>query len=410
VRRSLVFVLAAVGLVGVLPAQGPVMVPDLTLGTLEIEPRLYYMDRTFKATDTVQESLAAGGRLFYETPWIYGFGLGLAGYTSQGLLFTSERRGGSGLLRPDQSGYSVLGEAYLQARLSRVLARVYRQKIESPLINSYDCKMTPVTVEAATLCVDEITNLTILASHVWGIKPWTDTAFSSPSDLAGATGTNRPVTLGGVTVKPGKDYVFQVWEHYAWDMMNVLYGQADATWRIRDNLSFLASAQGMHQRDVGDALLGEFNTGMAGVMGGVDWYGLVLTAGYTTTANNHDMVNPWASYPAYTSLMEEDCNYAGQKAWMVGLAYDFSPLGAKGLSAFANHSQSYVPEGGDFTSPDQYEYNATVDYRLPGRLDGLWLRLRAAYVHKDDELPGGDYSDYRAILNYRFAAFRLSGS
>jgi hypothetical protein len=61
-----------------------------------------------------------------------------------------------------------------------------------------------------------------------------------------------------------------------------------------------------------------------------------------------------------------------------------------------------TPDSGVNASPDQEEFDITVDYRFQTPLlEGLWLRARAAFVVEDDDVAGAsDVDDIRVILNY----------
>jgi hypothetical protein len=95
-------------------------------------------------------------------------------------------------------------------------------------------------------------------------------------------------------------------------------------------------------------------------------------------------------------------NRADEDAWLVGASYDFARIGVPGLSSFVNYARGNTPDRGANASPDQWEFDITVDYRLQSEwLNGLWLRARAAFLDQDDDvLDVGDVRDYRVILNY----------
>lgn len=370
-------------------------------GKLIANIRSYYMNRHFKGANT-QESMALGGWFGLETPkWLI-FSAGAVIYTSQGIFFTDKKRDGASLLAPGQKGYTVLGQAYLNAEIEKNTIRLYRQEIETPFINRSDFRMTPKTFEAYTFASNLIDKFKIMVSHVTKIKGWNYSKFVSMSEDAGFHGTNEPVTLGGVIFTPNDKYKLQLWNYYCHEFMNVVYAQGDANWKIRDELCYTLSLQGFDQRDVENALGGTFHTGMFGCLAGINWHGLNPTIGFTITNDNHDIVNPWGSYPGYTSIIEEDCDLAGEKAWVLGLAYDFSKIGIRGLSAFINHTQSYIPPGGWFSRSDQEETDLTVDYHFSGNLDGLWLRFRTAIVKNSLDVDSKDYEDFRVIVNYSF--------
>ena len=61
-----------------------------------------------------------------------------------------------------------------------------------------------------------------------------------------------------------------------------------------------------------------------------------------------------------------------------------------------------LPDSGSNASPDQSEFDVTLDYKpAAGLLKGFWFRLRGALV--DQEGSGGtDLKDIRFIVNYDF--------
>jgi len=71
-----------------------------------------------------------------------------------------------------------------------------------------------------------------------------------------------------------------------------------------------------------------------------------------------------------------------------------------GRRTLVNPRRRFTPKA----SPDQTEYNLTVDYRFAKEVaDGLWIRLRGAWIDQDENESGGDdFFDFRIIVNYNF--------
>ncbi|MBU1910698.1 MAG: OprD family porin [Verrucomicrobia bacterium] len=376
-------------------------IPFITNSTLKIHSRLYYLHRHFDTPHT-QLSLALGGWAEWESGAWHGWSFGLTPYTSQRLAGSDENDGG-GLLQAGQKGYAVLGQAYVRWSGWASQITLHRQILETPLLNSFDAKMTPVTFEAYTFENRSFTNLTLTFSQVEKIKTWTATSFQSLSDAAGFDGTDDGMTMGGLVWAPER-FIVQAWEYYAHNLVNSVYAQVDVQGPDTGGPAWSLSAQGLYQQDVGSAYAGKFQAGMGGIRGGVTWNGFTLTTGGTITDKGADIYNAWASYPGYTSLMEEDCNVAGEKAWMGGVAYDFTAIGWKGLSAFINHSESWTPESRDLSDPEQVETDFTVDFK-PAWWPGLSLRTRAAFVRNSLSSDGADYEDFRIVVNYERTLF-----
>jgi hypothetical protein len=334
------------------------------IGNFDLNIRSYYLERS-SSVASPQESLALGGSLDYRTPWWHNLMVGVTVFTSQGLICTATDKGGTGILGPEQNGYTALGIAYLKGRVSKTEMTVFRQELDTPFINPHDCRMTPNTFEAYTITSRDLPFLTLIVSQVTKIKPWTNTSFESMAAAAGFSGTNEPVTMAGVVFEPAKNYQLNLWEYYCHNLMNIIYARGDGEWKYSDNLAFVTSLA------------------------------------CTSTSSNHDILNPWAGYPGFTTMIVKDNNRAGENTWLDGLAYDFSFVGINGLSAFSNFSNSSTPQTGPQAAPGQSEFDFTVDYRFQKFLDGLWIRLRTAFITQDKALGGQDMQDYRVICNYR---------
>ena len=169
--------------------------PFFTNSTLTIHPRLYYLHRHFDTPHT-QESLALGGWAEFKSGEWHGLSFGLTPYTSQRLEGSDENDGG-GLLQAGQHGYTVLGQAYARWSGWDSQVTLHRQILDTPLLNSFDVKMTPITFEAYTLENRSLTNLTLTFSQVEEIKTWTATSFQSLSQAAGFDGTDEGMVRTG---------------------------------------------------------------------------------------------------------------------------------------------------------------------------------------------------------------------
>lgn len=370
-------------------------------GALSGELRSYFMNRTFGgAVDSVQQANALGGRLLYETKPLRDFSLGLAFYTSQRMPFTPDTGGGTNLLAPDQKSFSVLGQSYLKYAKGNTTVKLFRQALDTPFMNQNDIKMVPVTYEAYTLDNKDIKGLKLTGSYITKVKLWNSDQFNTLPSAAGYD-INRPVFMLGAVYTPAEDLTVQLWNYQLFDFFNTSYFLADKTLAVKDGWTYTLSGQAMAQTDTGDALSGQIKAAMFGILAGARTGGLLVNAGYTQAAHGTNFINPYASFPGYTSIMEEDCDLAGEHAWVAHADYDFSHAGAPGFIASVYHTQAYVA-GGDFLSPHQYENNLILRYSFGGRLDGLSVTGKAAYVTNSQSTGGVKYNDLRLITMYKF--------
>jgi len=364
-----------------------------------VRPRFYYLHRKIQGGG-VQESAALGGEVGGASGWYNDwFRVGLTAYTSQKIDGSSDRDG-IGLLAPGQQGYTVLGEAYADIKVQGSLLRVGRTRVDLPYINAYDFRMTPNTFEAVSVKVGEFENVQLALGHISRIKKRTSTDFESMSDAAGVAGEDKGVSGFSLRYNFSEDNYIALSEQYGWDMFNTVYLEGEKLIEISDNWHVGLGAQFTDQRSVGSELLGSFDTQSAAVKAAVQYHNLTTSVSYQWTANSNGVVRPWGGTPAYNSSMIQDFDRAGEESFRVGLTYDLEPHGLEGLSMNTSWVFGETPDSGKYASPDQQEFNFTVDYRPKLELfDGVWLRAR----HANNSIDGGaDLEDIRLILNYSY--------
>ncbi|MCF8031864.1 MAG: OprD family porin [Desulfarculaceae bacterium] len=402
--RKIICCLLVMAVVLLAPAAGDAsqdgLWSSLGQGDLRIKLRNFFMYRDYN--DKPDEAAwAMGGEFFYATkPW-HGLSIGGSLYTSQPFFYAPASRAGTDLLSNDQTGYTVLGQAYLKASAKGFSLTAGRQLIDNPLLNPFDFRMTPVTFEALSLEYAQ-GGLSLNLAQVVGYKSWNDTTFQPMSQAPGLGGGDEAVTMGGVSYQWGS-YRVQLWDYFCHQFMNSLYVQADGAWELAKQWRLEAGLQVMGQQDVGQAKAGTFRALQSGLKGALTWRRTTLTLAYTDTADGHDMVNPWSAWPGYTAIMELSNDQAGQRTWLFRLGAELAQYGAPGLEATLTHTRATVPAGRNFAKPDQLETDLDLKYFFQGPLKPLWIRLKAAYVDQDVTMGGDTFTDIRFIVNYDFS-------
>ena len=368
--------------------------------SLDLHLRSYYLERN---RDQEQDSLgwAIGGWLAYRSGlWRERIGVGATLYTTQ-RIYGPDHKPETGLLKPLQEGFTVLGEAYVDVHLSQqAQLRLFRHTFDAPYLNKRDIRMVPNTFDAYLLFDETDERLNYVLGHVTKIKTFSSDEFVYMSEAAGAEGANDGVSMVGARYELSPTASVGAIDQYGHNTYNTLYAEGSDSWDLTGELGLRLSGQYTYQKSVGDALVGRFNTGQFGIKSDLSSAGAVLTLAYVQTGDGSDIRNPWGGSPSYSSLILEDFDRAGEKAWRLGLSYDFARTGWKGLSGFINFASGDTPDHGRNASNDQDELDFTIDFRPPeGVFQGLWLRARAAFV---DQRGSGalDVADYRLILNY----------
>lgn len=378
-------------------------------GTLTGQTRLYYFTQRNKTTgddyDDVRESLAVGGYLKYETPWLADhFGAGIAGYASMPLFDELNKRdeGGTGLLTPKNNSIFALGEAYLKGRYGESEVRLWRQRIETPFINGNDSRMLPQAFEAYGVKSGDIENLDLSLYWIDKEKARDTEVFVSMTEMAGLQGTEGGVFMAGADWKPVKQMPTRFWNYFAPDLDNTFFTQLSYVFGDPQDVEFSLMFQGVDQRSVGSERAGEYNTGEAGLLGKVKFNGVFLELGGTVVDNSRAIRNSWGTYAFFNNLMSYAFNRAGEKALHLGAGYDFAGVGWDGFTANVKAGFGDTPDSGRSASFDRDEYDLNLEYKFDGDLKGLSLLNRWSLQDADEDLGGRDGFQVRLRLQYDF--------
>jgi hypothetical protein len=365
--------------------------PFFRYAEFSLQPRLYY--RSLQNSSGEQEAFAAGGSLSLATGWWRDtLQLGVTGYTTQPIV-APDGAGNTGLLRPNGDGFSVLGQAWAKLKAGPATATLFRQALQLPFINGNDSRMVPNTFEAYQLEVEPSKSFRLNFGYVAGMKARTSTIFEPMSEIAGAPQVNRGTSFAGFLVgSEERAYLGAIGELTS-DLFSCVYVQAGHTWQFSQGVEIRGDVQFIDQRSVGSELLGAFNTQLYGARLTASYASALVSLEFNDTAAGAGIRNPFGGDPTFNSLMISNFNRVGEKAYGIGITYNFSRLGLTGVRAFAAYAYGRM-------TADRWEeeINATVDYRITtGALKNCWVRLR--YARNASSAPAPT-EDFRVIFNY----------
>lgn len=371
--------------------------------SLLLKPRTYYLNRD-RDENPDSVGLALGGALEYRSGWWKdGLQVGATLFTSQKLYGPSDKDG-TLLFKPGPESFTVIGEANLTLRFAdHTGIRLGRQRFELPYLGSHDIRMVPNTFEAVAVGDISVENdgLAWIAGYVDAIKRKNDDKFISMSEAAGAENSDEGVFMAGVRYQLPGGWELNALDQYTNDVFNTAFFKALKDFPVGPSWTLGFNVQYTDQRDVGDALIGEFSTSLFSTKLELKGESTTWRVAFSTTDNERGIQKPYGNPANYLSVIVEDFDRAGEDAWLLGATHDFGQVQIGELSLFANIVSGDTPDSGPWASPDQVEYDFTVDYRMNrGWADHLWLRVRAAYVDQDEDLGGNDFLDFRIIVNY----------
>ncbi len=406
--RSCLFAVVLFGVAGSALAAGEGSALENMLvrdSKVDLQLRTYFYDKLNPAPKNPNQAWALGGWLGYQSGWLGDvFSFGLTGYTSQPLWAPADAPG-SNLLTATQGGYSVLGLAYGSLRLFDQTLTGGRFEVNQPEVNLFDNRMTPQTFQGGAL-TGKLAGVDYFAGYLSDVKQRNATTFINMAQAAGApSDVSSGMWLVGFKGEPTKDLVLRLSSYHVPDVLNSTYADAAWTTPVADGMKLRLGAQTIYQNSTGSNSLGTFSVGYGGVKADLTSGGLTGTLGYNQTGRNANLRSPYSSWAGYTVMLIQDFNSAGQKAFLIGAAYDFKSVGAPGLT-LAGH----IATGFDAINPstgapvaNSTEYDIDLNYRFtdqswPKWAQPLWLRIRAGVLVPSG--GGATTENYRIILNY----------
>ena len=431
----------------------PVVVEEVEKDWGEIfgQSRTFYIDRTYNGIlNNNRNSLATGGYVGYKTPDFNGFTAVVAAYGTYGFDIhdkdAKDIRSKSydpSLYGDDFGNYVFVGQAYINYAFGNTNIKVGRQRLDTPMAGADDARMLPNLFEAAVLSNKDVEDTTLILAHVnretvgtfgnvygaagalslqsgygLGYKEGTSGNFKNMGTIAlghndingdGSYDNSTDGVTAFAAVYTGVEGLkLQAWDYVAWDILNVVYLQADYGWNclLSDSVKMKASAQYINESDIGDSLADSVNSNYFAGKLGASFDGLSGYLAYSATGDsrndtmNGGIISPWGGMPAFTQgMVTRHMFFADTDTWKVAATYKFSDLDLKATAYYVEFdigSKNTYKPGRDWTAK---ESGFDIQYNVAA-VEGLNLRLRANYPR--DFAPGLDWNEYRLIANYNF--------
>ena len=418
-------------------------------GKVSGQIREFSISRSYKksaAADYTRTANAIGGHLKFETADYKGLSFGTAFYTTNGFLNdtpkTDYTKVDPTLLGKDNNSYAMLGEAYLQFKYSNTTFKGGRQKLDTPLAGSDDARMLPNLFEAYVLTNSDIANTTLVAAHVTKFAQGTFGRVYNGGILSATSGysavdsrnhTGDFVNMGeyavgkatnGVTalaaVYKNANFKAQLWDYYAHDILNALYGDATFSWTclLNENVKPYASAQFIKEDNIGNDYLkaiggnGEIDSLYWAAKVGAKVENFNAYVAYSSVTSNsagdasykNAIITPWGGMPAYTQGMVTRHQFlAGTKASKIAASYNWKAFGPdlKTVLYYANYD---MDKNNGYTYGNASETGFDFIYK-PAMVKNLNLRLRGNFADDFNVATTGataGWDEYRFIVNYNF--------
>ena len=351
---------------------------------------------------TDQTAFSLGGLLKAETGPIGWAKFGLGYYTAQDLdTNNSDPAKVDGRMGSD---LEVLGEAYIAMSGADSVLTIGRQKISTPFANPGDAFIIPVTFQGTSLTNKSITNLTLTASYLTAIKNRNSEEFVGVGEFStarygvGSQNTDGTLILGSTYKLAGLGV--QAWYYQFSDLFDTTYFQANYAFAGTDTFKPFVAAQLASQSNSGDKLLGEVDSTLWGLQGGVSMGKAKVTLGYNSIAEetsafkNGAFLAPYnfSTSPLFTNNMLSTVEN--------GTAGDAAKLTFNYSFSYVKLKLSYATFDFKSSVADRDEIDADVTYSLGQYAPGLSVRLRIALVTSDTK--SAETTNNRFQLQYAF--------
>jgi len=207
------------------------------------------------------------------------------------------------------------------------------------------------------------------------------------------TGDSDGAVYAGVQWKPHRNMMME--GSYSLDnLLNMVYLDFDYVHRLEDNRYLRFGTQFMYQEGNGDALMStikDFDTHYWGIYGEarlIPWFiGLIpWFIGYGMaglTDDGEDIRSPYSIGPSYLVQRFGENSRAGEKTWILGALFDFTPLGVRGLQfdvTYGERTDRHMAEHSDRPLPDWDEVATDLIYTFPQDSPLRGMRARARYA------------------------------
>jgi hypothetical protein len=377
-------------------------------GSLEGEIRVFSFQRNFDKTTPDRLDNAAGGLFYYRTAPLKGISFGAA-FATANSIFNDDDDAVYSLLAKDENGnhksVTRLQEYFIQGEWFDTVIKYGAQEVKTPMFNIHDIRMLPRTFKGLSVVNNSLENLTLSAYYLTDSMGWSDDEFITLSKAvadepggAASISEDNHMAIFGASYNIPTDVLkanVQGWFYTMEDVYRETFLKASLSKKLGEaNIYFNPSY--FTQKSQGDELNGESDTYQYGFGTGVVFKGFNITGFYAKTGDD-GLVLPWGDDKVVIQQVLAS-GRAKEDVYAARVAYDFSQIGLKGLSAYIFHAEYDVPES---TGKDQSETDYNIQYAFSGALEGLSLRARYADINVKQ--GGEDYNDIRFYAIYKFA-------
>ncbi len=393
-------------------------------GRTSVAFKAFYFDGD-RDNRTDRKAFAVGGILKSVSAPFYGFRAGIAFYTSHDLLRdgmqTAEKGVGTGkmvtknvggnteMVKSDGSSITVLGEAYIQYNTANTMIKIGRQRLNTPLANDYYNRFLPNSFEALLITNSDLQDTTLIGAYV---NKWKYKASDRFIGMTANLGLDKDVIMLAAINKSVPNTKLQAYLYIIPDVANAIYVQANNPKLIEfEGGQVCGAVQYLSQKDVGDALIGDLDTYLAGAKLGVKYNNVSFKVMYDQVGDDTIIGSGtsystlgWSKFINFTDIqIDGEALNAGAESYGFVLGYNFGN-GLKPAIKFVHIEQDLEKQAASkFTGnsrPSSDEWNIDIKYKID---DMSKIRVRYAQIdYESNHKNEFDETNLRIIYDYKF--------
>jgi hypothetical protein len=286
----------------------------------------------------------------------------------------------------NNKSYGIIGEAYIEAKISKTKIKIGRQEIDTPFINSDDVSMIPNFYEGITLISEDISNSKIITGYIYKWAGVDSNIIQKFSRINSDDG----VEFLGIIYSGFENIELNSWFYNIENIATVTYLSANYNFKIQDIDIMVAGEYSNQDYDNGD------NSKIYGILLESQYkkFGINTKLAYNKS-DGIESNNFFGGGVFFTNAEHLTISDAGPngEALMVGSNLDLSKIGIDGLSL----GISYLTLERDLID-DINELDLTIEYNYNNDLS-----MNLIYSDIEDKAnDNNSFKDIRVFIQYDF--------
>lgn len=296
--------------------------------------------------------------------------------------------------------------ATLKVKMSETELKVGELLPVSPVLVFDPSRQLVTTFSGAWLESKEIKDTKLTAAYIHGVNARYDNQFQDlslfPNNDPNTAKAADGMYIVGVDHQFNKEIGASYWYADVRDIYQQHYLGVNYNTVLGEKTKLTSYARYFDNSESGDKLYGNIDNQAVSLNAKVNHGAHSFAVGYQQMLGDHAFptLAGWVAQPYLANWGVATFTNADEKSLGLSYGYDFSALGAKGLSATAVYMMGKDATFRGVKNQDSEELNVIVNYTVPeGQLKGLGVQ--AMYIDADFDYKS-DLQEYRVATTYTY--------